>query len=270
MDDKDLDADGIYNTPKPGSWSRAWQTDPMGGALSEDWPKLIEAFRQRAPLGSMAPDFDGELLDGGRFKLSDLRGKKSVLIVFGCLACPPCVTNIRINQPNLVGLYEQFGGAVEFCYLYTREAHPGKNIVPHASLDDKRRNARELKKAEGITFPIVIDDLEGRIQRAYVHPHFNNPVYLVNRAGVVSYKSAWLDASELPQVLEDQVFWDAKSVTDKTIKKTFSERIRALREPFDPKCNRRIKELMDSIGLPQIAMGAIPGIELEKDGGDGK
>ena len=264
MDVNDLDADDLYNTPKPGSWSRAWQTDPLGGALSPEWPQLIEAFRQRAPLGSEAPLFDGEFLDGGRFRLTDFRGKKSVLIVFGSYACPPCVTNIRLNQPNLVDLYQQYEKQIEFCFVYTRESHPGQRIVPHASLDDKRRNARELKRSEGVTFPIVVDDLEGTIQRSFVHPHFNNPVFLVNRAGVISYKSAWLDASELPQVLADQALWDARSVTDKTIKKTFSERIRILHEPFNPDCNRRIKQLMDEIGLPQIAMGAIPGIELEK------
>lgn len=270
MGPQDLDTDGLYNTPKPGSWSRAWQTDPLGGALSADWPKLIEAFRERAPLGSLAPDFDGEVLDDGRFRLSDFREKKSVLIVFGSLACPPCVTNVRINKPNLVDLYARYGERIEFCYLYTREAHPGTKIVPHANLDDKRRNARELKRTEGVTFPIVIDDLNGSIQRAYVHPHFNNPVYLINRAGIVTYKSAWLDASELPQVLDDQSFWDERTVTDKTIKKTFSERIRILREPFEPDCNRRIKALMESIGLPQIAMGAIPGIDSEKAGANGQ
>lgn len=256
--------DGIYNSPTPGSWSKAWQTDPMGGSLSGEWPDLIATFRARAPLGEMAPDFEGEILDGGRFHLADYRARKSVLIVFGSLACPPCVTNIRINKPNLVDLYDQYRDGVEFCYLYTREGHPGAKIVPHASLQDKRRNARRLRDEEGVTFPIVIDDLQGSIQKSFVHPHFNNPVFLINPAGLVTYKSAWLDASELPQVLEDQVHWDTRARTDRTVKKTYSERIRALREPFDPDCNRRIKRLMDDIGLPQIAMGAIPGVDSEK------
>lgn len=253
-----------YNSASPGSWSKAWQEDPLGGALSEHWPALIETFRGRAPLGTMAPDFDGEILDGGRFQLSGFRGKRSVLIVFGCLACAPCVTNIRVNDPSLVSLYERFGESVEFCFLYTREGHPGTNIVPHASLDDKRRNARRLRDVEQVPFPIVIDDLDGTIQRSFVHPHFNNPVFLINPAGIITYKSAWLDASELPQVLSDQVFWDGRAATDKTIKKSFSERIRPLQEPYNPTCNKRIKSLMEEIGLAQIAMGAIPGVESEK------
>lgn len=256
--------DETYNTATPGSWSRAWQGDPMGGELSEEWDRLIAAFRAKAPLGSLAPDFEQELLGGGTWRLSDHHGKKSVLIVFGCYACPPCVTNIRTSEPSLVSLYETFRNDIEFCYLYTREAHPGQNIVPHESMDDKRRLAQRLQDEERLTFPLVIDDIEGSTQRAYVDPHFNNPVFLVNRAGVISYKSAWLDSSELPQVLEDQVLWDARSQTDRTIKKTFSERIRPLREPFDTNCNARIKRLMGEIGLEQAAMGAIPGIESDK------
>src|SRR5581483_6992136 len=119
-------------------------------------------------------------------------------------------------------------------------------------------------EAERITFPLVVDELDGRIQLSDVDPQVNNPVFLINRAGVVTYKSAWLDSSELPQVLDDQAFWDSRSTVDQTIKKTYSERIRALREPFDPNCNKRIKQLMQEIGLDQRAMGAIPGVESDK------
>ncbi len=254
-----------YNTAEPTSWKEAWQTDPLGG-LSEYWPDLIESFRSRAPLGQPAPGFSGELVGGGEFHLAALRGAKSVLIVFGSLACPPCVTNIRVNDPSLVSLYERFSADVEFCYVYTREAHPGRNIGPHKSLAEKRANATRLRDLEGITFPLVVDTLDGRIQQTYADPRFNNPVFLVNRNGLICYKSAWLDASELPQVLEDQVLWDRHCLTDRTIKKSYSERIRPLREPFDPTCNGRIKTLMETIGLGQHEMGPIPGIESEKAG----
>jgi hypothetical protein len=231
---------------------------------------LIASFRNRAKLGEAAPDFTGELLGGGEFQLSALRGRKSVLVVFGSLACPPCVTNIRVNEPNLVGLYEQYAEHIEFAYVYTREAHPGRAIGAHRSLDEKRANAARLRELEGITFPVVIDALDGRIQQSFVDPRFNNPVFLVNPAGLITYKSAWLDASELPQVLADQVLWDTHALTDKTIKKSYSERIRPLREPFDAKSNARIKALMEMIGLGQHEMGPIPGIEAEKAAkGDG-
>ncbi|MGX9936538.1 TlpA family protein disulfide reductase [Advenella kashmirensis] len=260
------DAIRDYNTPNPVSWSRAWQNDPLGGDLSEEWSKLIECFRARAPLGSVAPECKGKLLDGLSFDLADYRVKKSVLIVFGSYACPPCVTNINRTTPNLNELYKKYKNSVQFIYVYTREAHPGALIKPHESIEDKLTNAARLKSEENVTFPILIDNLDGEIQKSYADPQFNNPVFLVNQAGRIAYKSAWLDSSELPQVLEDQVLWDQRSATDLTIKKTFSERIRILREPFDPVCNQRIKKLMEEIGLAQKDMGPIPGIETDKAG----
>jgi len=257
-----------YNTATPESWKEAWQTDPPAGALSERWPALIKSLQTKVPLGSVAPDFTAELVDGGEFRLSMHRDRKSVLIVFGSLTCPPCVTNIGTATPNLLSLYARYHDAVEFAYVYTRESHPGKNIGPHTSMDDKRANARKLNALERITFPLVLDTLDGRIQQCYVDPRFNNPVFLVNRAGIVVYKSAWLDASELPQVLEDQVFWDARSTVDATIKKTYSERIRILREPYDPQCNERFKSVMELIGLPETGIGPVPGIDSIKLLGD--
>ncbi len=253
-----------YNTPHPLSWSRSWQGDPLGGGLSTEWPALIESFRARTPLGEPAPSLRGETLDGEMFELSSYQGRKSVLVVFGSFACPPCVTNIRTTSPSLVSLYAEFRDHVEICYVYTREAHPGTQIVPHQTLEEKKRNAARLRQEEPFEFPLVIDSLEGDIQKAWADLQFNNPVFLVNRAGIVVYKSAWLDSSELPQVLADVQLWDAKSPTERTIKKTYSERIRPLREPFDLTANARIKRLMDQIGLEQRAMGPIPGVEAEK------
>jgi hypothetical protein len=256
--------DTDYNTPHPLSWSRAWQGDPLGGALNPEWDTMIASFRAHTPIGSTAPPLKGETLEGAGFDIAAYRGHKSVLVVFGCLACPPCVTNIRTTNPSLVSLYDEYKHLVEICYVYTREAHPGKVVGPHASLEQKKANAAELRRQEPFDFPLVIDALDGTIQKAWTDLQFNNPVFLVNRAGVVVYKSAWLDSSELPQVLADVALWDAKSPTELTIKKTYSERIRPLREPFDMTANARIKKLMDYIGLEQRAMGPIPGVEADR------
>lgn len=253
-----------YNTAFPVTWGRAWMSDPPKGGLCEHWDGLIKTFRSRAPLGEPAPEFSGELLDGGEFRLSRYRGDKSVLLVFGSIACPPCVTNISANTPSLVSLYEQYGDAIEFCYVYTREAHPGRKIGPHRSIAEKKTNAARLKAEEGITFPLLIDTLEGTIHQTYVDRQFNNPVFLISRAGIVVYKSAWLDTSELPQVLDDVKLWDTRGSTDKTVKKTYSERIRPLREPFDLKSGAKFKWLMELIGLEPRELGNLPGLASDK------
>ena len=256
--------DNDYNTPHPKSWSRAWQGDPLGGGLNPEWNEMIDSFRRHTPIGSLAPELKGRTLEGDSFDLAIFRGRKSVLVVFGSLACPPCVTNIRTTNPSLVSLYDEHADAIEFCYVYTREAHPGQAIGAHASMDEKLANATELRRQEPFSFPLVIDTLDGAIQKTWTDLQFNNPVFLVNRSGTVVYKSAWLDSSELPQVLADVALWDAKSPTELTIKKSYSERIRPLREPFDMTANARIKKLMAFIGLEQRAMGPIPGVEADR------
>lgn len=50
-----------------------------------------------------APDFELTALDGGRVRLSELRGKPVVLAFFGC-GCPPC----RIEAPHLSELQQKY------------------------------------------------------------------------------------------------------------------------------------------------------------------
>ncbi len=257
---KNPDAATAYNTAHPTTWARAWRTDPPGGALGGEWAALIEAFRAKARLGEPAPEFSGELLHGGTFSLADHRFQRSVLIVFGSLACPPCVTNISTTHPNLAGLYRDYAPqGVEFVYVYTREAHPGAIVGPHGSMDEKRANARRLAEMEGITFPLVVDNLRGDIHKQYCTVEFNNSAFLVNRAGAIVYKSAWLDSSELPQVLDDTLAWDREAAAAKVIKKSYSERIRMLREPLEPDCIDKMYRLFDLVGISLERMGAVPG-----------
>lgn len=251
-----------YNTATPASWARStWQADPPGGALSPSWQNLIESFRQRAPLGQPAPDFAAELLDGGMFRLSELRGSKAVLLIFGCYACPPCVTNLNTANPNLVSLYTRYAPkGIEFIYVYTREAHPGPNFRPHDTMENKRNNAQRLQQSEGVSFPIVLDTLEGDIHRLYTDVQFNNPAFLISTAGVVVYKAAWLDSSELPQMLDEVILWDRSTLANKVVKKGYSERLRLMHEQFEPDCQKRTEHLLfHEIGISHAALGLIPG-----------
>lgn len=54
--------------------------------------------------GDMAPDFETILIDGSKFKLSDLRGQYVLLDFWGSW-CPPC----RRDNPNLVSLLSEYG-----------------------------------------------------------------------------------------------------------------------------------------------------------------
>ena len=106
--------------------------------------------------GDRAPDFKARTVDGEALRLSDYRGKKNVLLVFGSATCPMTAGSIQgINK-----LYDQFrGDEIEFLFIYIREAHPGEKMPAHGSMQDKIRAAAFLRDEEEIRMPMVVDDL---------------------------------------------------------------------------------------------------------------
>ena len=114
--------------------------------------------------GDYAPDFRATTTDGTSVRLSDYRGRKNVLLVFGSVTCPMTAASIGgINE-----LYDEFGGEdVEFLFVYVREAHPGERIGAHGSDHDKVAAANLIREEEDLQMPVVVDDLRGSIHRKY-------------------------------------------------------------------------------------------------------
>ena len=50
-------------------------------------------------------------------------------------------------------------------FLYTHEAHPGENYPHLTSMEQKTRNAHDLRDVLGVTRPILIDALDGACHR---------------------------------------------------------------------------------------------------------
>jgi len=88
-------------------------------------------------------------------------------------------------------------------FLYTREAHPGEIRGAHESFDDKLANARDMAKRFDITRPMLVDDLEGTVHRAY--GSLPNMTYIV-RAGTIIYRADWTDARTVAMVLDQMVY----------------------------------------------------------------
>ncbi|TDE10884.1 TlpA family protein disulfide reductase [Jiangella asiatica] len=86
-----------------------------------------------------APEFGGELLDGGEFSLAEAAGDVVVLNIWGSW-CPPC----RKEAPDLQAVYETVAGdGVQFV---------GVNIR-----DNSKRAATAFEDEFGITYPSVYD-----------------------------------------------------------------------------------------------------------------
>ena len=104
------------------------------------------------------------------------------------------------EAPPLTKLYREYRTAnFQFFIVYAREAHPGENYPHHISLEQKLVHACTLRDLEQIQeIPILVDDFAGTTHRAY--GLLPNMTYLIDRDGIVVYKSDWGDAQELDGV----------------------------------------------------------------------
>src|SRR5205807_1967050 len=99
--------------------------------------------------GDRAPDFELRSLEGDSFRLSDFRGQKNLVLTFGSATCPMTAGSVGgINK-----LAKKFGDAVQFVFIYAREAHPGDSLPAHSSIAEKVRAAELLREEEEIDIP---------------------------------------------------------------------------------------------------------------------
>jgi peroxiredoxin len=159
----------------------------------------LENARFTGPLaGESAPDFKGTTLDGKKVRLSDYRGRKNVLLVFGSVTCPMTAASITaLNE-----LYDLVGGEeLEFLFIYVREAHPGERIPAHDSAGEKAAAAKLLRDEEEIEMPVLVDDLSGSVHRKY--SRLPNPAFLIDKSGRVAFRSMWANPEELAAAIEE-------------------------------------------------------------------
>jgi hypothetical protein len=81
-----------------------------------------------------------------------------------------------------------------------RQAHPGPDVPPYRTFDDKLRDAQRFKSDDGIRWPVLVDDLEGTVHQVY--SGLADPTYLIDRDGRVAYFSMWTHAPNLHQAIE--------------------------------------------------------------------
>ena len=148
--------------------------------------------------GEQAPDFELRTLDGDKIRLDELRQNSNVVLIFGSATCPLTVASVRPLQA-LAGRFASRG--VEFLLVYVREAHPGERLRAHRSLAEKVKAAELLRREEKITFPILIDELNGKVHRQY--GSLPNPTYIVDRSGRIAFRSLFTRPDAVRDALEE-------------------------------------------------------------------
>lgn len=134
---------------------------------------IIEPMKAQAELeakisiGKVAPNFTLKDINGNEFSLESLRGKY-VFLDFWAGWCQPC----RIENPNLVKVYEQFGG---------------ENFeIVSVSLDRSDEDWREAVKEDGLTWTLVHDAM-GEIADNYAIQSIPT-TFLLDKDGVIIEK----------------------------------------------------------------------------------
>ena len=171
-------------------------------------------------VGMPAPDFELANVDGGRLRLSDVLAEKHVVITFGAMTSPVTATNL----PEMNRAWEYFRWRpVQFLFIYAREPHPGEVHPHHTSMEQKITVARELQRVELVRFPVLVDELDGRVHRAYgARP---NPVFVVSRNGRLVYRSGHAETIPLRDYLEHLLLWDEVEAQGIPTHTVYTERI---------------------------------------------
>ncbi len=114
-------------------------------------------------LGSLAPDFELENLDGETVRLSDFRGQP-VLINFWATWCGPC----RVEMPDIQARHEKYAPDL---------------VILAVDFDEPKETVQFFVDELELTFPILLDP-GGKIQQLYLVRGYPSS-YFVDREGLI-------------------------------------------------------------------------------------
>jgi hypothetical protein len=175
-------------------------------------------------VGRTASEFALPDLSGRTVRLSDYRSKSYVVLMFGSVTCGATVTQLRAADPSIGSLYAQYKKkGFEFFFVYSKEPHPGENILQPKTIQERVNNALRLKREEKVKFPILIDPVENTVRKIY--RGFSNGSFIINREGLLVFRSSWTSGSELAQVLHDFHAWEKAKARNELVRIYYSERL---------------------------------------------
>lgn len=185
-------------------WSDAGRTvDPFLPGDAPTKEVLLEslfngelgAVSEGPDVNQPAPSFSLMTVDGRqRVGLTDVLGKKPLVLVFGSLTCGP----FRNQYAGVESVYSRFREDATFLMVYVREAHPttGWRMQSNAQQGVEQAQPRTYKERTVVAtqcrrllkpaFPLLVDEIDDPIGTAYSGSPAR--LYVIDREGLVTYK----------------------------------------------------------------------------------
>ncbi|MDQ3548972.1 MAG: hypothetical protein M3439_09150 [Chloroflexota bacterium] len=98
-------------------------------------------------------------------------------------------------------LHAEWGDQVQFVDVIVRQAHPGPNFEPYRTFEEKIQNAETYRRTEGISWPVLADDMAGSIHQVY--GGLADPSYIIDADGRVAFYLHWTNAPSLHDALTE-------------------------------------------------------------------
>ncbi len=143
-------------------------------------------------VGERLPDVSLLTAEGEQTTLYEVADGRPIALITGSLSCPMTASAF----PSLVELEQRYGDRVRFVLVNVREAHPGNAIEQPQSIEDKLEHARLLQSTSGVTWPVLVDDLDGSLHRLVdAKP---NSLHLFDAGGTLIFRALFAtdDAAE--------------------------------------------------------------------------
>ena len=185
---------------------------PCNAQSRSEVEKAFDELYTMLPVGSLAPEFRlSQAGEDRKLGPSTFKGKYLALM-FVALTCPP--SRVQVQRWN--ELQATFSSAdVGFLFVYSKERHAREGIFkdyPAITSQEIRINhAAELALESKI--PVLVDDIRESTLAKY--GKVPNQAILIDRKGVVVYKSAWADSNSIHHALCESLKFESNTHNQK-------------------------------------------------------
>ncbi len=161
-------------------YSKTLLVASLGACLFGPLPNALASVNTE--VGSTAPAFHAQTLEGNRVDLDKFRGEKPVYLKFWATWCSYCVEEL----PHLQTIKDRYGDEVEI-------------ISINVGFNEKKEKVQAYMQSRGFDIPVVFDQ-QGSITQDYQvvgTPHH----VLIDKQGKIAYRT-FLATDQLDDIVE--------------------------------------------------------------------